>query len=225
MEPEGFTEDDMYIVGCLVIMMIHYKFSLGASRPMVMEIPNIETGDVRHYRSAFNADFMEVIPTDKAPKLTEKDFVELMDNYTDIDLWKKKIPPNSYVLRGIGIMNMQDITVDQSMNMLNTFHEEGQFAKVVEVLTSQGEEKNLKDKSEEERQAALQRLYMLVDAQWNLDDFSGCLDACARALSLVTITAPSEEIGNLLKTVEVSLRLFNLILQCLTFISNIYRFA
>ena len=132
--------------------------------------------------------------------------IEVLDEYPDV----LSAPCPSWRITGTtGSREALQKTVtalenSRSMNMLNTFHEEGRFAKVVEVLTSQTEEKNLRDKSEEERQAALQRLYMLVDAQWNLDDFSGCLEACARALSLVTITAPSEEIGNLLKTVEVS---------------------
>ena len=54
----------------------------------------------------------------KGPKLKEEELIELMDNITDIDLWKRKFPPNSYILRGIGIMNLQDITVDQSIHML-----------------------------------------------------------------------------------------------------------
>lgn len=118
MAPEGYSPDDLYILGCTVILMVYYGYAAKSSRPMVMEIPNLETGEVRHYRSAYNADFMEVIRTEKAPELTEKDIAELMDNYSDVELWKKKMPPNGYILRGIGLVNLQDITVDQSMNML-----------------------------------------------------------------------------------------------------------
>ena len=92
----------------------------------------------------------------------------------------------------------------RSMTLLHKYHEDGQFKKVVEILTSQQQHEE-KPKTEEEKAAALQRLYMLVDAQWNLDDFRGCLDACARALALAPISTPSEDIGNLLKTVEMCL--------------------
>lgn len=118
MEPEGYSEDELYILGCSVILMIHHNFAPNISRPWLVGIPEKDTGDVRHYRSAFNADFMEVIPTASAPKLTEKDFVELMDNYTDVELWKKKIPPNSYIMRGIGIISFMDVNIDQSISML-----------------------------------------------------------------------------------------------------------
>ena len=63
---------------------------------------------------------MELEPTDAAPKITEKDFRELQDNFDDLELWKKKFPPKSYILKGIGVMNLYDVSNDHSVNEITS---------------------------------------------------------------------------------------------------------
>ena len=70
---------------------------------------------MHHYRLAFNADFSEFIATDKAPEITESDYKKLLNNYHNIDYWKEIFPPNSYIFKGFGIMNLFDVTADQTI--------------------------------------------------------------------------------------------------------------
>ena len=131
----GMDDDSLYIIGCTMILQWHYGYKVNLNPPFILEIPNNATGVTRYYRSAYNADLTEVIPTEQSIPITEDDYNLLMDNFKDIDLWKKMFPPGSYIMRGIGIINLQDITVDQIIGKLTSDlleRSEGAFEKVVE---------------------------------------------------------------------------------------------
>ena len=73
---------------------------------------------MQHYRAAFNADFTEVIRTENAPEITEDDIKMLLNNFDDIEVWKEKFPPNSYIFNGFGIINLFDVTADETVSSL-----------------------------------------------------------------------------------------------------------
>lgn len=116
---KNMPENDWYILSCTIIMSFCYNYDTNFKRPLYYEIPN-ENGIVRIYKITYNADFMEIIPTEAAPKLTDKDFDELLDNFENIELWKEKFPPNSYVSKGFVISNIFDVTDDQSISNIKT---------------------------------------------------------------------------------------------------------
>jgi len=129
----GYTDDLLYIAGCSAILGIYYQYPTDSGSPFVVEIPNKDSSITRSYRIAFNADLMEVLPTDKAIDISFEDYLELTDNFKNIDLWKKKFPPNSWVMRGIGIANLMDVTIDQSLSRITSnllIKTEDTFAKV-----------------------------------------------------------------------------------------------
>ena len=113
--PEGMH----YIIQAVVILNFYYGFHIDFKRPMFYSIPNAE-GVMKHYRILYNADFMEVIPTKKAKKLGRKDMNELLENFEDLELWKKKIPPNSFIGKGFVISNMFDVTAEHSISEIKS---------------------------------------------------------------------------------------------------------
>ncbi len=104
-----------YIMACTVILSFYYGFQLDFRRPYFYDIPNAN-GVMQHYRILYNADFMEILPTDQSPELGQDDLDELLENPKDVELWKKKIPPNSFVSKGFVISNMFDVTAEQSIS-------------------------------------------------------------------------------------------------------------
>src|SRR5690606_17472416 len=64
----------------------------------------------------FNADFVDLIPTEKAIELSEEDIIELIDNFSDIDLWKSKFPEQSWILKGFSIMTLFDATIENAVS-------------------------------------------------------------------------------------------------------------
>ena len=108
-----------YIMAAAIVLNVHYGFKLDFSRPYFYDIPDAK-GIMRHYRILYNADFMEFYPTDKAKKLTQSDFDELLENYNDIDLWKEKIPPGSFISKGFVISTMFDVSAEHSISEIKS---------------------------------------------------------------------------------------------------------
>lgn len=108
-----------YIMGCVVILNYHYKFKLDFQRPFFYEIPDAN-GVMRHYRVLYNADFMEILPTELSKDLNQSDVDQLLENPYNIDLWKEKIPPNSFISKGFVISNIFDATAEQAISKIKS---------------------------------------------------------------------------------------------------------
>ncbi|MDI1255359.1 MAG: GAF domain-containing protein [Flavobacterium sp.] len=114
-----FDGQRSYIISCCMIMNAYYKQQFDFSKPFFYDIPNKE-GIVKHYRILYNADFMEIFPTDRAIEITPEDIKLLMDNFDNFDIWKEKFPPESWILRGFGIMSLFDATTENAISNLKT---------------------------------------------------------------------------------------------------------
>ena len=108
-----------YILSCTVILNFHYGFHLDFKRPLFYDIPDAN-GVIRNYRILYNADFVEIIPTELAKDLTQDDVDELLERFDDLELWKEKIPPNSFLSKGFVISNMFDVTAEQSISEIKS---------------------------------------------------------------------------------------------------------
>ena len=115
----NFHDNELYIHGCVMILAYCYGYNIDLKRPFFYDIPDVNTGVTKHYRVALNGDFADIIPTENAPKITEEDFRLLLDNFNNIDVWKEKFPPNSYIYKGFGIMNLFDVTQDETLSSLS----------------------------------------------------------------------------------------------------------
>lgn len=114
------NDDEIYIFVCCVILGQVYHYNVDISKPFKISIPDPKQNITHIYRVAFNADMIKAEVTEKAPPITSEDYALLIDRFTDIKLWKEKFPPGSYTLSGIGIVNLMDVTVDQSIAGITT---------------------------------------------------------------------------------------------------------
>lgn len=112
-----YNEHQFYVMACCIILDSEYGTHLNFSKPLYYDIPTAE-GILKHYRILYNADFLELSPTDKAVKLTQDDIEMLMDNFNNIDLWKEKFPIGSWNLRGFGLMSLFDATIESAVSSL-----------------------------------------------------------------------------------------------------------
>ncbi len=108
-----------YIMGCIIILNFHYGFKVDYSRPFFYDIPDAK-GVMHHYRILYNADFMDIIPTEKSKELTQFDVDELLENPDDVRLWMNKIPPESFIVKGFVISNMFDVTAEHSISEIKS---------------------------------------------------------------------------------------------------------
>ena len=115
----NMPDDELYVISCTVILSFCYRYDLNLKRPFYYEIPDAK-GIMRYYKILYNADFCEIIPNEKAPKITYEDYEELIDNFDNIEIWKAKFPPNSYLFKGFVISNIFDVTDDQSISNIKS---------------------------------------------------------------------------------------------------------
>lgn len=114
-----FDEHRFYVMNCSIILNSYYGSRIDFSTPIFYDIPDAE-GVVKHYRILYNADFLEVSPTEKSVALTQEDINLLIDNYDNLALWKEKFPPGSWILKGFGIMTLYDNSVESAISNLKS---------------------------------------------------------------------------------------------------------
>lgn len=108
-----------YIMAATVILKSYYGVKLDFSRPLYYDIPDAN-GVVHQYRLLYNADFMEIIPTEKARDLSEEEIDELLEHPDDLDLWVKLISPDSFIAKGFVIANMFDVTAEYAISEIKS---------------------------------------------------------------------------------------------------------
>lgn len=114
-----FEDHEFYVFCCCLILNGYYGRNFDFSKPLFYDIPDKE-GIMKHYRILYNADFLEIIPTEKAIPITSEDIDLLMDNYDNLALWKEKFPPQSWEVRGFGIISLFDATTEIAISNLKT---------------------------------------------------------------------------------------------------------
>lgn len=119
MEIRDFEEDQFYILNCIMILNALYSQNFDFNKPLFYDIPNAD-GIMYHYRIMYNADFLEIIPTQNAPEINQEDINLLMNNYDNIALWKEKFPQGSWLLKGFGIVSLFDVTRESAVSDLKS---------------------------------------------------------------------------------------------------------
>lgn len=120
MNIRDFDQHQFYIMNCSLILNSHYNQNIDFAKPLFYDIPDAN-GIVRHYRILYNADFVEIFPSEKVNHLSQKEIEELIDNYDNLELWKQKFPPNSWILKGFVIVSLIDVTVENAVSNLKTY--------------------------------------------------------------------------------------------------------
>jgi len=112
-----FDHHQFYVISCCMILAARYGVNMDFSKPFFYDIPTAN-GIIKHYRILYNADFMEILPTEKSLPLTPDDIEMLINNYDDLALWKSKFPRESWLLKGFTIMSLYDATVESAVSLL-----------------------------------------------------------------------------------------------------------
>ncbi|MGB7841919.1 MAG: GAF domain-containing protein [Salinimicrobium sp.] len=115
----NLNEELDYIFGCIIILNNHYGYDIDFSRPLYYDIPD-ENGILRHYRIDLNSDFVEIETGENHHEITEEDVDVLIQNIEDVELWKEKFPPRSWIFKGFTIITLTDVTVDDAISDLKT---------------------------------------------------------------------------------------------------------
>lgn len=114
-----FDEHQFYVASCCLILNRFYGTALDFTKPLFYDIPTAN-GIVKHYRILYNADFIDIVPTAKAPTISAAQIDELISNYDDLDLWKRTFPAQNWILKGFALMTLVDVTVENAVSILKS---------------------------------------------------------------------------------------------------------
>lgn len=136
----GLSPEQFYRMCCCIILKAFYKVPLNLSMPFIFNIPD-EQGIINHYRFLNNIDFMEIFPAENFRHLSEEEIAELLDNAEDHELWRKKFPPKSWILKGFAIINFYDATTEIAVSnlkgkLINIEEDENLKPEVQEIFRS-----------------------------------------------------------------------------------------
>lgn len=73
-----------------------------------------KTGLVKYYRMKTDIRYVKINPRGKIKKLTEEERYMLNENYFDLSVWMKIIPPENFELEGFGLFTVHEDTLQQS---------------------------------------------------------------------------------------------------------------
>ncbi|WP_316931173.1 HD domain-containing protein [Chryseobacterium sp. FH1] len=119
MSISSMSAHQFYVMNCTLILNAHYAQNIDFGKLLLYDIPD-KNGNIKHYKILYNAEFLEIFPTEDIKLLTQTEIEELIDNYDDIALWKKAFPPNSWFLKGFAIISLVDITVENAVSNLKS---------------------------------------------------------------------------------------------------------
>ena len=109
-------------MACSFILGFVHGHSVDLKRPFYFDIPDKTTGTMKYYRTTFNPAFSQIIATKNTPKIIKRAFKELLNNFDDIDLWKEKFLPNSYIFKGFGLINLFEVTTGEMRSSFYKTH-------------------------------------------------------------------------------------------------------
>lgn len=113
-----FELADIYkVVGSIYLKAV-YGVDTNYKQRIFFDIPDKATNTVKQYRAFFNADFSEFKENEKTIKLNQHQIQLLIDNYDDLSLWKKLVPPQSFDFIGVALITIFDVTTDQALSAL-----------------------------------------------------------------------------------------------------------
>ncbi|RMA58933.1 GAF domain-containing protein [Ulvibacter antarcticus] len=119
LELNNFDKDSYYILGCSLILNFYYGYKIDFRRPYNYSIPSAN-GLTKNYKVLFNADFVSIEKTAKAEDIKKEDLDLLLESFDNIEIWKEKFPPGSWIFKGFIIANMFDVTQDASISEFKT---------------------------------------------------------------------------------------------------------
>lgn len=102
-----------------------------------------ETGLVKYYRMKTDIRYIKINPRGKVKKLTAEERNMIKENYFDLKIWMKIIPPENFELEGFGMFTVHEDTLQQSTTAIQnkllekeSIIKPGKFAKIEKRMQS-----------------------------------------------------------------------------------------
>lgn len=95
-----------------------YGTEIEVNEPVLVSIPDQDTGLNRIYKIEFNLQFADVILKGELPELKKETISKLMDDVHNTKLWLKHLSPDSFEFQGFSICRMIDVTIEETISSI-----------------------------------------------------------------------------------------------------------
>lgn len=117
--PDGNLINEKIIHACIYVLNKFYGTHIDMDRPILVSMPDLETGLTRTYKANINLQFVDVyLIAPELPPISDKQIKQLLNNIDDVDLWMKYISPEAFGFEGFSILRLTDVTVEEMLSSI-----------------------------------------------------------------------------------------------------------
>jgi hypothetical protein len=101
-----------------LILRRQYGVEFDSEFPIIVEVPDPDTGLQRYFKVSFDHRFVDVVTVGDPPALTEETTRRLRANIFDRELLVQALPPERFILRGFTIFHGVDVTDQEVLSSI-----------------------------------------------------------------------------------------------------------
>ena len=113
----NFEAAKVFRAGAFILNKFYGK-GLEINEPVLVTIPDAETGLDRVYKIEFNLQFADVILKGELPKLSNETIGQMLDDVYNTKLWLKHLSPEHFEFQGFSICRMIDVTIEETISSI-----------------------------------------------------------------------------------------------------------
>ena len=95
-----------------------YALKVDTGLPIIITVPDPETGLDRHFKASFDYRFIDVVPVGEPPALSDEVIRRLRATLLDRSLLLATLPPEKFVFRGFAIFRAVDVTEQEVLSSI-----------------------------------------------------------------------------------------------------------
>jgi GAF domain len=95
-----------------------YGIEIEAQLPIIITVPDPQTGLDRHFKAAFDYRFVDVTPVGEPPALNEDVIRQVRTSLLDPELLLSMLPPEKFLFRGFAIIRATDVTEQEVLSSI-----------------------------------------------------------------------------------------------------------
>ena len=100
------------------ILQKYYKLAIPVDEPIITSFTNQNTGLCRYYKIVGNAMLGDVVNLAPLPDLTKHELQGLLNKPFNLDELEKMLPPKNFLFKGVIILTLTPVTVEESLSSL-----------------------------------------------------------------------------------------------------------
>lgn len=95
-----------------------YGIEVDGELPIILTVPDPDTGLDRHFKVSFDYRFLDVVPVGEPPALTDDAIRRIRATLLDRDLLVAMLPPEKFLFRGFAIFRAVDVTEQEVLSTI-----------------------------------------------------------------------------------------------------------